>query len=420
MRKILISLTSLLAMIGGVALAPLTQADPIFSIAAVTAVGPSGSTYNSFDLALTHDGARAYVANAGNRTVSVIDTTTNLIIGSLINVGAAPNAVAVSPDDEFVYVSNGYANTVSVIDTTTNTVVATVNVRHGSTGLAFNQDGSRVYVNTQDQNGNGAVEVIDTATNTLLSTSGLPITVGNTPTGAAFSPDFTHLYVTNTADGTVSVIDTNIAHSGTTYDTVTALITVGYRPQGLAVSPDGSQLLVANLDDSVSVIDTSTNVVSTTLSGFDDPKDVAFSPDGANAYVTNLMGKSVTRIKVAELSTADIGLDVGWYPLGIVVSSDGRSIYLTNDVPDGTVTVIAINEPASGPNVPTAPMQAYGRNSDGTCTNDAPLWVNWEGIASQQFSSWGLSWQQWPNNGTGGFVCQRQPYYTTAEKWSVR
>jgi hypothetical protein len=65
-------------------------------------------------------------------------------------------------------------------------------------------------------------------------------------------------------------------------------------------------------------------------------------------------------------------------------------------------------------------MQAYGRDVNGKCVDNAPIWVNWLGIATQQYVAWGASWQQWPNNGTGGYVCQRQPYFTTAGSWSVQ
>jgi hypothetical protein len=65
-------------------------------------------------------------------------------------------------------------------------------------------------------------------------------------------------------------------------------------------------------------------------------------------------------------------------------------------------------------------MQAYGRDVDGKCVDNAPIWVNWFGIADKQYVAWGASWQQWPNNGTGGYVCQRQPYFNSAGSWSVQ
>ena len=40
----------------------------------------------------------AYITNALDNSVSVIDTTTNTVVGSAIPVGDAPRAVAVTPD----------------------------------------------------------------------------------------------------------------------------------------------------------------------------------------------------------------------------------------------------------------------------------------------------------------------------------
>jgi len=115
---------------------------------------------------------------------------------------------------------------------------------------------------------------------------------------------------------------------------------------------------------------------------------------------------------------ATIALPAGSDPNGIAVSPVGPAagdIYVAN-FGNGTVSIIQPPMVA----VADAPMQAYGRAQADTCATNAPSWVNWPGIASQQYVSWGMSWQQWPNNGTGGFVCVRQPFYTAAGSWTVR
>src|SRR5207248_3106740 len=67
---------------------------------------------------------RAYVANRGSGTVSVIDTTTNTVVGGPIPVGTNPLGVGVDPTVHRAYVANSNAaGTVRVIDTTTNAVV---------------------------------------------------------------------------------------------------------------------------------------------------------------------------------------------------------------------------------------------------------------------------------------------------------
>ncbi len=77
----------------------------------------------------------ALIANASN-TVSVIDATNNTVT-TTITVGTNPSAVAVSPDGATAYITNFNDNTVSVIDTTTNTVTATIPVESGPEDVAF-------------------------------------------------------------------------------------------------------------------------------------------------------------------------------------------------------------------------------------------------------------------------------------------
>jgi YVTN family beta-propeller protein len=96
----------------------------------------------------------AYVANTSfmglSGTVSVIDTATNLVVGSPIRVGANPQSLAVTPDGKHVYVASfgnalGFLGSVSVIDTATNMVVATVPGVTGATEVAITPDGKHAY-----------------------------------------------------------------------------------------------------------------------------------------------------------------------------------------------------------------------------------------------------------------------------------
>ena len=79
---------------------------------------------------------RAYVANSGSNTVTVIDTTTNIVVGAPIPVGCRPRGVGVDPTVHRAYVANSDSNNVTVIDTTTNTVVGAP-IPWGSAPLAW-------------------------------------------------------------------------------------------------------------------------------------------------------------------------------------------------------------------------------------------------------------------------------------------
>ena len=59
---------------------------------------------------------RMYVTNINDGTVSVIDTTTNTVIGKSIMVGNFPYDIAYDQVNERMYVTNSNDNTVSVIN----------------------------------------------------------------------------------------------------------------------------------------------------------------------------------------------------------------------------------------------------------------------------------------------------------------
>jgi YVTN family beta-propeller protein len=79
----------------------------------------------------------AYITNSASGTVSVINTATNGIVGSPINVGDFPLGLAVTPDGSKVYVANFDGNTVSVIATATDTVLTTLPVGNGPSAFGL-------------------------------------------------------------------------------------------------------------------------------------------------------------------------------------------------------------------------------------------------------------------------------------------
>jgi YVTN family beta-propeller protein len=164
--------------------------------------GPSG-------IAITPDGTHAYVANEldqsalGFAIVSVIDTASNTVVAT-IPVGDNPVRVAITPngthtyerDDRrhqsHAYVTNASDNTVSVIDTASNTVVAAIPVGAGPIDVAITSDVTHpsvhddlphqplAYVTNSAEN---TVSVIDTANNNVVAT----IPVGNFPSAVALA-----------------------------------------------------------------------------------------------------------------------------------------------------------------------------------------------------------------------------------------
>ena len=155
------------------------------------------------------DSSTAYVANFDGSprrgptpiisTVSVIDTATRMVVGT-VEVGDGASSIAVTPDGKTIYVANSADDTISVIDTATSMVVDTVDVGAGLTGVAVTLDGQRVYVaNFPSQ----SVLVIDSATSMVVDT----IALEGSPIGIAVTPDGRDVYVPIPSGDTVSVID---------------------------------------------------------------------------------------------------------------------------------------------------------------------------------------------------------------------
>lgn len=110
----------------------------------------------------------------------MINTATNTV-STTVSVGLLPQEVAITPDGAFAYVTNPGSDTVSVIDTTLNTVTTTIPAGDGPFAIAITPDGSFAYVTDTVLS---QVLIFDTATN-LLSTStsvgALPVSIAITP-----------------------------------------------------------------------------------------------------------------------------------------------------------------------------------------------------------------------------------------------
>ena len=91
---------------------------------------------------------QAFVANyEGNPggSVSIIDTITNQVVGTLIT-GRSPIDVAVNPVQQRAYVVNYQSSDISVIDTSTDTILTTIRTGPNPTTVAVDPTGRTAYV----------------------------------------------------------------------------------------------------------------------------------------------------------------------------------------------------------------------------------------------------------------------------------
>jgi YVTN family beta-propeller protein len=95
-----------------------------------------GESMRPMGTAVSPDGRELYVTTGRSRMLSIIDTATNTVIGS-VEAGQRPWGIAVASDGKTAYTANGPSNEVAAIDLASRRVIATIPVGRGPWGAAF-------------------------------------------------------------------------------------------------------------------------------------------------------------------------------------------------------------------------------------------------------------------------------------------
>ena len=182
---------------------------------------------------------RAYVANIGSGSLTVIDLEKGERI-KIVQTGQGAEGIDISPDGREVWVGNRAEDTVSVVDTKSLEVVATLNCATFPIRLKFTPDGEHVLVSNArsgdvavfDANSREIVKRIEMAKGWQPPTDadGNVFSQGPVPIGIMIPPGGKQAYIANTNVNRVTVIDLETL-------TITARLTAGSRPDGLAYSP---------------------------------------------------------------------------------------------------------------------------------------------------------------------------------------
>ena len=282
-----------------------------------------------------------YVSNAGNGTVSVISSSTNMVVAvlrvgnpsssplppvfdssngelyvaissgdtvavisgetlvSTVRMGGSPSTPFFDPRNGDIYVpfySSG--EFVSVISGATDTVIA--NVTSGAedfVGRAFDPANGDIYLIGNDQQGTGLVQMIAGETNMLVSNLTLDFATCNFsprpltqfapctqdgPSSPVFDSANGDIYVSNGGGNTVSVI------SGATNSLVFNVV-VGGGPGTPVLDTANGDIYVPNEEsNSVSVISGATNAVVATATVGDQPFQAVLNPGNGGIYVPSL------------------------------------------------------------------------------------------------------------------------------------
>jgi len=289
----------------------------------------------------------AYVTNEDTGSLSVISTATDRVIAE-IPVGRRPRGVKLSPDGRTVYVALSGSpkcppsvpdeecakrkadkshDGIAIVDAAARRLTRVLPGGSDPEQFDVSADGSRLYVSNEDMS---VASIVDVASGRVLQT----VAVGGEPEGVRRSPDGKLVYVTGEADADVTVIDTATGR-------VLGRIGVGHRPRDAIFSADGATAYVSSeLDGIVVVVDVARRKVTDriVLPKGSRSMGLALSPDGTSLYVTNGRAQTVSQIELPSHRVVR-SVEVGPRPWGIAVTGDGKHLYVANG-PSNDVTVV--------------------------------------------------------------------------------
>ncbi|WP_426671485.1 gliding motility-associated C-terminal domain-containing protein [Mucilaginibacter sp. McL0603] len=276
-------------------------------------------------LSIIWGGFNSVLAQVSNQTIPNGATTTAINFPA---TGCSYKWVNNTPGIGLPASGNGNIPSFTASNTGNGPVTATITATPVSSGFAYITN-----------SGSNDVTVINVASHTLVKT----IPVGVEPWGEAISHDGTRLYVANASqtpttsdspNGSVSVINTltNI---------VTTTIPVDKTPFGIAISPDDSKIYVTNSNSgTVSVINTALNAVTSTIL-VSAPTGITISPDGKWLYVLSVAGGDLALYVINTIdNTIVTKVPTNSYSSGMAISPDGSRLYITKN---DASTVMVVN-----------------------------------------------------------------------------
>jgi YVTN family beta-propeller protein len=267
---------------------------------------------------------RAYIANAGAGTVTVLDGSSDTVVAT-IPIGSHPYSIAVSPGSGKVYVTHTFGDQLSIIDGSTNVVAE---VKTGSSDLiAINPSNSTVYLLGYG----GDLKVFDESSKQFsempVGRHGWALTLNNV-TGA--------VYVARIEDSDLAAIQPG-SSSPITFP-------AGAIPCAIAVNASGDRLYVADYgDDTVTVIDTPSGKKAATIPVGSHPKAIAFDSTRKLIYVANTSDGTVTVIEAATNKVAAT-LPAGKNPYALAVVPGSDQLYVANEFDAAPSTVVDVGE----------------------------------------------------------------------------
>ena len=211
-----------------------------FSLATNTITGSVTIPVDATNAAFTPDGTEVWVNSVDSGTVAVFAIAPQISSSFDIthsNPGApytGTTGIRFSPAGDFAYIGNAADGMISVVDTSTYAEITTITIGHEPGAMDFSPDGTKALVVIEPTK---SIGFIDTNTHTLTTTLDVTTLGYDFPTDAVFSPDGSQVIFSAEGAGDDKVVFLDLASS-----TVAGDVTV---PQGINRIAD---IVCGNLD----------------------------------------------------------------------------------------------------------------------------------------------------------------------------
>ena len=292
------------------------------------------------------------VLNKGANELVIVDPATQKIIGR-VPTGEGPHEIALSSDGKTAFVGNYGAqtpgSTLSVIDLAAQKELRRVDLGALRRPHGLVEAAGKIYFTVEV---NKAVARYDPATDKIDWLMG----TGQDATHmVVVNKDQSKVYTSNIASNTVTALERGQYTGGWR----ATQIATGKGPEAIDLSPDGSELWTAHSQDgAVSVIDTATNTVKTTIPAETKHSNrLKFTPDGKRVLISDAEGGEVV-ILDAQTKKVTNRVKVGNVPLGILIVPDGSRAYIAT-TQDDVIVILDLNTLQVTGKIPT------GKNPDG-------------------------------------------------------
>jgi DNA-binding beta-propeller fold protein YncE len=281
---------------------------------------------NISSVLLSPNGSQMYWIVAADPAVEAVQegaTTPSKVY----DVGGTPSWLAVSPDGGTLY-SAGSNGGIWATSTANGTATVELEGQAAIVAIGVSTDGSTLYALIGDilDDFNPRMMFVNASTGAVETTVDMPACTASYFLGSiAVSPDGKAVYAMYC--GPTAVFDTATQSLAATI-TSTNVGTLALSPKGnlLFASSGGAE----NNPSSISVFDTATGKLTGTIPL--STTAMAFSPDGAHAYI-GTTENNVAGIAVVDTSTLAVtdfipGVVPGYSPESIAVTPDGRLVWV--------------------------------------------------------------------------------------------